>query len=514
MKANIATDSTSWEPFGRPLFDRPEARTLARVGVVDIGSNSVRLVVFDGAGRSPVVFYNEKIMCALGARLYETKRLNQEGRKRALAALHRFQALAERMDIGPLTAVATAAVREAEDGPDFCRQAERETGLKIWVIDGKQEAQLAAQGVLLGWPGSYGLVCDIGGASMELAEISDGKVGKRASSDLGPLKLKAIKGGRKGRWHHIKTTVETLKIKMGPQHNRLFLVGGAWRALARIDMERRKYPLNVPHEYRMSARSITATLKLIETSDHDELRKLCRISPNRMALLPYAGEVLRRLMKTFAPKDVAVSSYGLREGLLFDQMPKKLRNRDPLIEACYFSETKEARFPGFGKRLNRFILPLFRHLDPAKHRLVKAACLLHDVSWRANPDFRAEICFDNATRSNLGGLKHAERVFLGFALMHRYSNQNDSAKFAAFRDMLTAQDYEDAKVLGKALRFGAVLLTSDQELPGTLHWNRKQRLLELRLCGPTVPLFGEVAQMQFDALASALNAKSVVKITD
>ena len=167
---------------GQNLIKKPVKRDLTRVGVVDIGSNSVRLVVFDGAGRSPAYFYNEKIMCGLGSGMSETNCLNPQGRARAVAALRRFQALAEGMGITPLSAVATAAVREAEDGPDFCQQVERETGLKIWVIDGKQEARLSAQGVLLGWPGSYGLVCDIGGSSMELAEISDGKVGKRQSS--------------------------------------------------------------------------------------------------------------------------------------------------------------------------------------------------------------------------------------------------------------------------------------------------------------------------------------------
>jgi len=168
-------------PFGRPLFDKPSARALSRVGVVDVGSNSVRLVVFDGAARSPAYFYNEKIMCALGAGMSETGRLNPEGRVRALDALKRFKLLGDGMGTGPLVAVATAAVRDAEDGQEFRDQVERETGIRLWVIDGREEARLSAQGVLLGWPGSYGLVCDIGGSSMELAEIDGGTVGNRMS---------------------------------------------------------------------------------------------------------------------------------------------------------------------------------------------------------------------------------------------------------------------------------------------------------------------------------------------
>ncbi|MDP5361520.1 MAG: exopolyphosphatase, partial [Paracoccaceae bacterium] len=186
-----------WGPFGRPLFDDAAAKGLSRVGVIDVGSNSVRLVVFDGAARSPAYFYNEKIMCALGAGLTQTGHLNPEGRVRALSAIRRFAALAEGMGILPLTAVATAAVREASDGQAFREEVLRETGIKLWIIDGKEEARLSAQGVLLGWPGSYGLVCDIGGSSMELADLADGRVGQRVTSALGPLKLMEIKGGRK-----------------------------------------------------------------------------------------------------------------------------------------------------------------------------------------------------------------------------------------------------------------------------------------------------------------------------
>ena len=181
-----------WGPFGRPLFADPEAQALSRLGVVDVGSNSVRMVVFDGAARSPAYFYNEKIMCALGSGLSETGRLSPEGRKRALAALARFAKLGDGMGISPLTVVATAAVREAEDGPDFCAEVAATTGLEMHVIDGDEEARLSAQGVLLGWPGSYGLVCDIGGSSMELADLADGKVGRRLTSPLGPLKLREV----------------------------------------------------------------------------------------------------------------------------------------------------------------------------------------------------------------------------------------------------------------------------------------------------------------------------------
>lgn len=498
--------------FGIPLFDDPSARALSRVGVVDVGSNSVRLVVFDGAARSPAYFYNEKIMCALGAGLAETGRLNPEGRRRALSAIRRFQTLAKGMGLRPLSAVATAAVRDAEDGPAFRDEVERETGLRIWVIDGEEEARLSAQGVLLGWPGSYGLVCDIGGSSMELAEMSDGRVGKRMTSPLGPLKLRDVPGGRKGRLEHIKTVVQGMHEVMGPQRDRLFLVGGSWRAIARIDMYRRGYPLHVLHEYRMTAKSVSATAKFIAEQDLDKLRSACGVSSARMSLVPYAIDVLRRLVRTFRPRDIAVSSYGIREGLLYEQMPQRLRDRDPLIEACRFAEAKDARLPGFGRTLYSFVLPLFKQVPDSRKRIMKAACLLHDVSWRAHPDYRAEVCFDNATRANLGGLTHPERVFLGLALLHRYRNKREGTRFEEMYDLLSPEDQKQAEILGKAMRFGAMMWMRKDSSLGTFKWAPRKKQLLLTLTPEAEPLYGEVAEARLASLGASLEAEIIVKV--
>ncbi len=508
-------------PFGRAIFgdapvvDDAAARALARIGVVDVGSNSVRLVVFDGAARSPAYFYNEKIMCALGAGLSETGRLNPEGRKRALAALHRFAALAKGMSIPPLTAVATAAVREATDGADFCAEVARETGVVLHVIPGDEEARLSAEGVLLGWPGSYGLVCDIGGSSMELADLAEGRVGRCVTSPLGPLKLKEIKGGPKALTAHIADVVARLHKDMQDETGmRLFLVGGSWRAIARIDMERRNYPLTVLHEYRMTVGQVAATRDFIEKADLATLRSKCGISEDRMVLVPVAVQVLDELVRVFQPKDIAVSSYGIREGMLYEQMPQALRDQDPLIEACRFAEAKDARLPGFGDVLYNFVLPLFPDTDWQRKRIIRAACLLHDVSWRAHPDYRAEVCFDNATRANLGGLKHAERVFLGMALLHRYSNKREGSRYESLFSLLTDAEVREAEVLGKAMRLGAMLWLGANDAPGSFRWKPGKKQLQLVLEARAKPLFGEVAQARLNNLASAMGATASVTQLD
>jgi exopolyphosphatase / guanosine-5'-triphosphate,3'-diphosphate pyrophosphatase len=498
-------------PFGRPLFDDPSARALSRVGVVDVGSNSVRMVVFDGAARSPAYFYNEKIMCGLGKGLAETGRLNPQGRIRALAALRRFALLADGMGISPLTVVATAATREAADGPDFQAEVLRETGLKLWVIDGDEEARLSAQGVLLGWPDAKGIVCDIGGNSMELARIGNGRVGKRVSTPLGPFRLQQISSDAKIRQAHIAKVLKAAQAGLGSEGERIYLVGGSWRVIARLDMERRSYPLTVLHEYRMTPKGLTDTLDWLAVADLPMLRGRTGTSSERMELVPLACEVLRELIRVLKPSEIDVSAYGIREGLLYEQMPEKLRARDPLIEAARMTEMTQSRIPGFGKKLFEFLEPLFPDATKERVRLIKTACLLHDTTWRAHPDYRAEACFDNATRANLGGLDHPGRVFLGLSLLHRYKNSRSGSRLEPMFRLLSEDEVQEAEVLGKAMRFGAMFSVGDPAKAGKLLWNPKKLLLTLELTPDGEGLFGEVAAARFASLAVAMKAQTAVK---
>ena len=510
MNGVVTASGETIEPFGRSLFERASERALSRVGVVDVGSNSIRMVVFDGAARSPAYFYNEKVMAGLGQGLASTGMLNPEGAVRGMAALKRFAVLADSMGIKPLTCVATAAVREAKDGPAFRKAVEKETGLKLWVIDGEEEARLSAQGVLLGWPEAKGLVCDIGGNSMELAEVANGKVGRRISTPLGPFRLQQVKGGEQGLRDHIRKIMEEAAEKLGRGHEQIYLVGGSWRAIGRLDMVRADYPMTVLHEYRMTPEAVAQTVKWIGGKTIAEMRAATGISQSRMELVPLASLVLKQLVESLKPKSLAVSSYGIREGLLYEQMPETLRLRDPLIEAARFSERQMARMPGFGKKLYQFLQPLFAKVPPERDRLIRAACLLHDTTWRTHPDYRADACFDNVTRANMAALSHPERVFLGLSLLHRYKNSHANSPMAPLFALLTEQETRDAEVLGKAMRFGAMFSVKDPAEAGELQLHPKKKLLELRLTKTGRALMGEVAEARFRALAAAMEVEPVI----
>ena len=481
----------------------------SRIGVVDVGSNSVRLVVFDGIARSPSYFYNEKVLCGLGEGIHETGLLNPNGRARALAALHRFVALGRLMKLNGLQGVATAAVREATDGPDFCAQVLAETGLDLHVATGVEEAELSAKGVLLGWPNANGIVCDIGGASMELARVDDGMISTRKSSRLGPMQLANL-GSDEAINAEISRLVTKLRKKLPePVHN-LFLVGGSWRAIARLDMERRKYPLHVLHEYRLTPEQIIETANWATTKTPEEFASIVDISNARLSLVPLAARVLAELVATFEPKQVQISSYGILEGMLYNAMPKKLRRKDPLLEAARQRERTSSRFPGFGERLFQWLKPLYVHAPEAEQRIVQAACYLHDITWRAHPDYRAEVCFESVTRANLSGLDHEGRVFLGLAILHRYKSSAPQHFDQSLLDLLTAERQSQAAILGKAMRLGAMLSGAVSAGLDQTELSMSSDTFRLTLSGTACDLNGEVVERRVQALASRLGLTSEV----
>ncbi len=494
-----------------PLFrlDESAKARLKRIGVIDVGSNSVRLVVFDGMARSPAYFYNEKVLCGLGAGLSETGRLSPEGWIKALSALHRFTALADRMELSGMIAVATAAVRVAKDGPAFCDQVESETGLQLHVASGAEEARLASKGVFLGWPDADGLVCDMGGASMELAHVSGGEIQTCGTSPLGPLALADI-GDANKRDKAIKKGVKALRKEVPGDAPRLFLVGGSWRAIARLDMERTKYPLKVLHGYEPPIPQLLETLEWIGKQDQAAMSAMTGTSSQRLALIPMASLVLAELIRRIKPDRVAISAYGLREGLLYRQMPEPMRLLDPLLEACRHMEAAAARTPGFGEALHAWLAPLYADRTPEEHRLNLAACLLHDVNWRAHPDYRAELCFESVTRANIAGVDHAERVFLGLALLNRYKVGAPDDEVQRYGALLSGARSAEAEVLGRAMRLGAMLSGSAMGVLEHTSLAREDDRLVLTLRGKAQEFAGDPVERRLQTLASRLDCTGEV----
>jgi len=346
---------------------------------------------------------------------------------------------------------------------------------------------------------------------MELASLKDGRIGDAATSSLGPLFMRGLpKAKRAG---HVEKTLAKLAKRFDGSPETLFLVGGAWRAFAQLDMARCGYSMPVLHDYRLTPEAIEATNKLIAKSSYEEIKTQAEtISTARLPYLADTGELLSQIVAQFAPETTAVSAYGLREGLLFEQMPEEIRELDPLVEAARYLEETSARFPGFSGRIYHWLIPLFPEADRLEQRLIRAACHLHDVAWRTHPDYRAAVCFETVTRGNLGGVSHRDRVRLGIALSWRYRRRYGMASMERMQDLIDDQDRVWAETLGRALRLGALLSG------GTVSLLRRSNIslegesgLVLRLeAGAKVQSGGSV-ERRFGSLASAMGREGRIE---
>lgn len=449
MSQYLATHAAT--PVSSPKESGDATGKRTRVGVIDIGSNSVRLVVFEAEGRAPYYLFNEKIMCGLGHGLDNTGKLSPNGRRRALMVLQRYQALCGIFHVDSTIAVATAAVREASDGDDFVQTVKSETGLCVRITRGEEEARYSACGVLLGSPRSEGLVADLGGASLELAEIAAGRVGACASLPIGPLRLSPkIDNIRK-----LKRSIDA-KLASCPVLNRryrhLHLVGGSWRALARVHMNRTRYPLQVLHEFSLPRTDARKLAKWAAQQEVEGLARFSDASDSRLRVTPFGGLVLDRLIKYSGARKVILSAFGLREGVLFEHLPLEQRLDDPLIAACAEFERRHARFPGYGEELFEWIRPLFTDSGPGELRLMRAACLANDVEWREHPDYRAAIAFEAMMRVDVAGVDHEERLFVALALLFRHKGARRTAAKLDVFGLLENHRIERAEHLGRAMR--------------------------------------------------------------
>ncbi|HUF87961.1 MAG TPA: exopolyphosphatase [Thermohalobaculum sp.] len=471
--------------------------------MIDVGSNSVRMVVFEGDRRSPAQLFNEKVMCRLGARIGETGRLDPAGRARAMAALRRFAAIAGGMRVGALAAVATAAVREAADGAEFCAEIRRRTNIRVEIASGADEARLAAQGVLFGNPRAEGVVVDLGGASLELCRVGGGRVGQGVSVPLGPLRLTSA--GPDGLTDaQIAAEIEGLAGRFGVAGGRLHLVGGAWRSLARAQMERVDYPLKVLHEYTLGAAAARELGAWVAAMRPDKLKRLRGISEERAPLLPVAGRLLCRLIEGLGPGEVMFSGFGLREGLCIEHLPAPVRARDPLIAACEAVEGLAARAPGFGAELAAWAKTVLAPLDAGEERLVEAAARLADVNWRTHPDYRVSGSWEAATRATLTDIGHAGRVFLGTALTARHKRGRRRVAESRLMKLLDPDTLDRAIRYGLVFGLGAALSGATPGVLGSCRMVRAPGRLDLVLEGPAEELAGEEVEKRLRNLTVEL----------
>jgi len=493
------------------LFSKPRADAAAdvtpRTAIIDIGSNSIRLVVYQGPQRLPAPLFNEKVMAGLGKGLAQNGKLAPEAIALAIEALERFAALAHEMEVTSLRTVATAAVRDAANGHILLDAAAR-IGLPVELLSGEQEAIAAGMGVLSAIPDADGIVGDLGGGSLELVRVKKGEIRDRASFPLGVLRVAALRVKGKGA---IDRRVAKLIDQAGwtgkGKGLPLYLVGGSWRSLARLDMQIKRYPLPVIQQYAMSPAAITRLVRTVSHVGKGTLKAVPGISSQRAPMLNDAAALLASLLRHLKSERTIVSSFGLREGLLYEALDVQTRAQDPLIVAAREEGRLLGRFPEHGDLLDRWIAPLFED-SPATQRLRHATCLLADVGWHANPEFRAERGVEIALHGNWVAIDARGRAVIAQAL---WTSLGGGSGTPPGLDQLAAPaELKRAVQWGLAIRLGQRLSGG---VAGPLERSKLREdgaALTLHLAGNDLAFYGEAVQKRHAVLAAACDREPVL----
>lgn len=472
---------------------------LYRTAIIDIGSNSVRLVVYSGPRRNPALIFNEKVMAGLGRSLAQTGSIDDAAMNRAIQALERFRVLAREMDVDETVCVATAAVRDASNGADFTGRA-RALGLDIIILSGDDEARISGLGVVSAIPEADGIVGDLGGGSLDLARIEGGAVHETATLPLGVLRAAAVhKGDAASLAAAFRKMVEPYPWLSAHPGKAFYLVGGSWRAFARLDMHLAAYPLRVLHEYSMDITRPEQVMAKFRAMERDEIRQATGLAPSRIETLPDAIALLQLVRDHINPACFVVSAYGLREGLLFARMDEEVRRRDPLLVAADRFGQLQSRFGEDTHPLFDWIARVFPDDPPQWQRWLMAACHLSDVAWQASPDFRAERGLEIALHGNWVGIDATGRSMIGQAL---YTNFGGGPRaFTLDEHVASPQMLQRAIGWGLAMRLAQRLGAGTHDVLQRSHLQQVGDALQLVLEPGDRALFGEVVERRLRRLA-------------
>jgi exopolyphosphatase/guanosine-5'-triphosphate,3'-diphosphate pyrophosphatase len=475
------------------------------VAIIDIGSNSVRLVVYAGPERIPTPIFNEKVLAGLGSGLEQSGTLSEKGREKALAALRRYKLLIDQMKVRQTYVLATAAIRDARDGAEFVREIDG-IGLECDVLSATEEARLAGEGVLSGIPDADGIVGDLGGGSLELVEVGRRTASGGISMPLGVLRLDSSAKSERAARDQIRAMLSQSGLSKRGAGRAFYMVGGSWRALARIDMIATDFPLPVTHQYRMKP-GRAGELRNVLNSENPQLAKA--IAPPRLATSPVAAMLLDLLVEELEPARLVVSSFGIREGLLYSKLDRRARSMDPLTEEARAAGGGEHRFGEHGDLLDQWIAPLFDDA-PEMRRLRLASCLLSDVAWQTSAPFRADRGIEMALHGNWAALDARGRVMMAQALSANFGREGLPD---ALGRLCSSSDLERARQWGFAMRLGQRLSGGVGSALQLARLRKNGAMISLSTSPSNAALVGPAVKKRLDKLADELGCTSEVATT-
>ena len=423
--------------------------------------------MYDDLSRAPFPRFNEKAMVALGAGLDDEGNFTENTISRALHAVTRLCSIAKAMEVHRIDVIATEATRRAGNGSQLIDAIREQTGLEARVLSGQEEAWFSAYGVVSGFYQPKGMMGDMGGGSLEVAEVLTDEVGERmASMPLGALPVtEKLKDG----YGSAKKWVDSILSECLPPlltDSVFYAVGGGWRALARIHIATQERPISVVHGFEIPAEELRTLARKIAKMTPEEVAELPDVPSRRIATLPASALVMSRVLRQMQPDVVAFSAYGVREGWLYQQLDEQERHRDPLLESAQAIGLPMARVPAFSEALGEWTDDLFPAETECERRLRLAVCALTDIAWREHEKIRAKDSFMRLAQFPFIGLSHSERAFISVAILARYSGKMDDDVKNVIGDLLSATELRRADILGRTLLLGHRFSASVPEILG------------------------------------------------
>lgn len=477
----------------------------APIAVIDIGSNSIRLVIYASGGRYPFPLFNERSNCRLGEGLGEDNLLQPDRIEVALAALSRFSRIMAAMGVATIHAVATAAVRRADNGTDFTEPAEAIIGQPIQVLTQTEEAHFVSRGLTLNIPDATGLVADLGGGSLEVVELDKGVVQNSISFNFGHLSSVSQE--------EISASFANVPWLAVGQHDRIFGVGGSFRALGLAYIEQTGYPLAVLHG-----------LRIPQEEADNLLAAFCRESPDlsgvplgRQKTMPMAALIMRNLVRRSQAGRIVVSGTSIRDGLIADREIDASDRADFLQVVCQEISRTSHRFAGVPEALVDLLRPLFRRHgsddDPTAERnrmryerLLEAACFLSDMCWNEHEDVRGDLGARRVLGLPVNCVTHKERIWLAIAIYHRYvGRKTNKSRPAELSAILGRRRRSEATTIGLGLRFALTFSGGTAQDLKKLHLSHDGKVLTLHVDPSGVPLVDSHAKRRFYQLAQSAN---------
>ncbi|WP_237442430.1 Ppx/GppA family phosphatase [Saccharibacter sp. 17.LH.SD] len=476
------------------------------------------MVVFEGVARNPVPIFNEKSTLRLGKGLEATGRLSEEGISKAMEVLSRYGTIAQAMGATPFDVLATAAVRDAHNGMDFIEAAQKRVpNAHFRILKGTEEADYSACGVLCAVPDADGLVADIGGGSLELIRVQDGHYSDADSTPLGVIRLRERSDGDLATAQNLaKHAFANVKWLPEARKRPLYLVGGAFRALARLHIARMQYPLNMVHLYHLSYEEAYEMASWTVSASRKQIEKIGNVPRKRLVDAPFAAAALLRLLKHVQPSDVWFSAEGLREGWYMGTVASSVKQQDPMEALASEMASRLGRNASLPEALISWTAPLFlEHEEWSKSEnevsLHRLACMVSDIGSYDHPQYRAEQTYRRLLYSHGVGFDHKSRAFSALVIAVRYEIDLEHPVLEPSRVLLSKSWFSKAVQLGMALRLAYTLCAGTDILLKSCQLRVEGETLILDMGAGSLRAAGSAVKRRFERLADALNMTPHVK---